>query len=81
MKLERHKDLNLFWKDTKISKDIEKNEKIVSLSIPLDSYGHFETLQLVKCLFFKNSNLESTSNKFAIWNCLFIRPTTIAHPT
>jgi hypothetical protein len=33
MKLERHKDSNIFLKDTKIPKNIEKIKRFVSFSI------------------------------------------------
>jgi hypothetical protein len=81
MKLERHKVSIFFWKDTKISKDIEKLKSLVSLLISRDPWRHFETLQFEKYLFFKDFGLELTSNKFGVWNCFFVQPTTISHLT
>jgi hypothetical protein len=47
--------LLLFWKYTKIPKDIEKNKEICfSFDILGSIKKHFEKLQLLKCLFKKN---------------------------
>jgi len=73
--------LIIFWKDTKIPKDIEKNIKICFSFNNLGSIKTFWNITIVKCLFLKIFSLKLTSNKFAIWNYLFALPTTIAHPT
>jgi len=81
MKLEIHKDSIFFWQDIKIPKDIEKKNRDLFLFDILGPKGHFETLQLVFLKKILNSNLEWTSNKFVVWNCLLVWPTTIANPT
>jgi len=48
----------------------------------LRSIRTFWNITTCKVFFFwEDSELGSTSNKFAVWNYLFLRPTTIAHLT
>jgi hypothetical protein len=81
MKLERHKDSIFFWKDTKTPKDIEKNKETYFSFNILGSIKTSWNITTCKMFMFKNFGLKSTSNKFVVWNCLFVQPMAIAHPT
>jgi hypothetical protein len=84
MKLKRHKGSILFWKHTKISKkNIEKNLRDLFLFQYLRIYKDMKlkTFTTYKMFILKYFDLKSTFNKFAIWNCLFIPLTTMAHLT
>ncbi len=68
--LKGHKDCKRHW----------KNKEIYFSFHILWSIRTFWNITTCKMFIFLISNLESTSNKFAIWNCLFVWPTTIAIP-
>ncbi len=68
-----------FERTQRFQKTLKKKKNCFSFNI-LESIKTFWNITTCKMFMFKNSSLKLISHKFAIWNYLFVWPTTIAIP-